>query len=70
VASHAHSALVAAELALHVAHIRADVPGGGHGLLVRTPVGRAEPRVGGPVEEFERRCRRGSQQRKRTYVYT
>lgn len=57
----AHAGPVPVELAVHVAHIRVDVPGCGHGLLVRAAAGSPvrRPCVRGPMEELKRRvhCR-------------
>lgn len=59
VAGYAHAGPFPVEPAMHVAHICVDVPGCGHGLLVRAtagyPVGR--PYVRGPVEKLKRRVR-------------
>lgn len=61
VAGCAHAGPVPVEPAVHVAHIRVDVPGCGHGLLVRATAGSPvrRPYVRGPVEELKRRvhCR-------------
>jgi len=53
VAGYAYSNIVFAEPAVHVAHIRVNVPGNGHGLLVRAPAGRAGSDIRGPMEKFK-----------------
>jgi len=53
VAGYAHSDTVLAEPAVHVAHIRVNVPGNGRGLLVRATAGRAGSDNRGPMEKFK-----------------
>lgn len=61
VAGCTHADPVPVEPAVHMAHIRVDVPGCGHGLLVCAAAGSPvrRPRVRRPVEELKRRvhCR-------------
>jgi hypothetical protein len=52
-ASHPYFDFVLVELALYLAYIRINVPGGRHRLLVYATAGRAAPYICGPMEEFK-----------------
>lgn len=60
-AGYAYSDIVLVEPAVHVAHIRVNVPGNGHGLLVRAAAGRAGSDIRGPMEKFKWDIPRGSE---------
>lgn len=63
-ASYPYSDFVLVELALYMAHIRIDVPGGRHRLLVYTATGRTAPYIGGSMEKFKWRVQRNADQGK------